>query len=381
MAPGASGTRATVAPAGNGARPRPGGPSPALAKLPPNIYASPAFVAGGAAVVVLYGLFLSAVVTNYRKHHRDVASSETTVASLHGGSAPSPEPARSHETEPSPTPEPKPKQGEPNPTKAPAPEPPAPKPEPPAPSKSVEAPATKPSPAEAPKPTPTRSREPAVALSNSVKKEPAVPTIGGIGVWVDPDNDCEKGTEGDAVTISVPGGMHVNSSELGKANAPRIMTEVNGDFVVQVRVDGRIQPGSQPLADLPLAFQGAGLLVWQDEENYLRFERAARSSPEKPLVHELLLESRRDGKAGLPAYRSMRDRPITLRIERRGSDFACSYNIDGKTWVPLKQSSLRFANKVSVGVSASNLSPKSFSVRFEDFSLEAAGKKAAASRK
>src|SRR4029079_19269947 len=101
---------------------------------------------------------------------------------------------------------------------------------------------------------------------------------GGIGAWFDPEKDCEYRSDGSGVTIKVPGSPHVNSAELKKVNAPRIVREVTGDFLAQVRIPDRIQPGSQPLEGFPFTFQGAGLLLWQDESNYVRLERAAINS-------------------------------------------------------------------------------------------------------
>jgi regulation of enolase protein 1 (concanavalin A-like superfamily) len=62
-------------------------------------------------------------------------------------------------------------------------------------------------------------------------------------------------------------------------------------------------------------------------------------------------------------------------MRRRGGEFSCAYCVDGKTWIDVKSAALAFSTKASVGISASNLSPKEFEARFEDFSVEQAGKK------
>lgn len=355
----------------------------ALSKLPPNIYASPAFVAGGAAVALLYGLVLFAVVSDMRKKElaRLADEEQRTVASDHAF-IPLPEVNSAKPDEPKAPSEPAPpekKQDERAAAKkAQASSPAASTPKP---STSSGTPAPPPEP---PKPPPTpkaKSEQPAVALATKTKQsEPANSLIAGIGSWFDPDNDSRYKADGSGVTITIPGAAHINSAQVRKTNAPRILREVTGDFVAQVRVPDRIQPGSQPLEGFPIAFQGAGLLLWQDEQNYVRLERAAASSPNRPQSHQILLESLRDGKSGKPEYLPIREKPIVLRMERKGSDLNCTYSSDGKTWIPVKNAALGFNATVSIGVSAGNLSPKAFSPRFENFTLEAGGAKAARGR-
>jgi regulation of enolase protein 1 (concanavalin A-like superfamily) len=255
----------------------------------------------------------------------------------------------------------------------------------PAPKPAPEPTTTPAPPAEASKtltqPATPKAAPPAVALAtNATKPEIADAVIGGIGAWFDPDKDSQYRSDGAGVTITIPGTAHVNSLQIRKTNAPRILREVKGDFVAQVRIPDRIQPGSQPLEGFPIAFQGAGLLLWQDEKNYVRLERAAASSPDRPLSHQVLLESLRDGKPGKPEYLQIREKPIILRMERKGSDINCSYSADGKTWIPVKNAALGFNTTVGVGVSAGNLSPKSFSARFDNFTLDAGGGKTGKSR-
>lgn len=360
--------------------------SAALSKLPANMYASPAFVAAGAGVVLLYGLVLFAVVSDMRKkelarladeEQRTVASTEPFIPLPDISSKPE---ERESPKEPAPTT--KPKEEAPAAKTAPSPAPAA---STPTPNPALEPTTTPTPPAESsksPPQTPKAKEAPtAVALAtNAAKPQTPETSIGGIGSWFDPDKDSQYRSDGSGVTITIPGTPHVNSLQIRKANAPRILREVKGDFLAQVRIPDRIQPGSQPLEGFPIAFQGAGLLLWQDEKNYVRLERAAASAPDRPLSHQILLESLRDGKPGKPEYLTIREKPILLRMERKGSDINCSYSADGKTWIPVKNAALGFNNAVGVGVSAGNLAPKSFSARFENFTLDSGGGKTGKSR-
>jgi regulation of enolase protein 1 (concanavalin A-like superfamily) len=218
--------------------------------------------------------------------------------------------------------------------------------------------------------------------------------------------DCQFLTDGSALTINVPGALHILSPDLKTRNSPRLLTEAGGDFTAQVHVVGRISPGNSPLdlpgakkqtsttqakkqqnkkqqqpakVDLtnkfPITFQGSGLLVWQDEDNYLRLERTASFlMVDSKRSNMLLFELCRDGKVVSTDQRPIRETDaMTLRIERKGSEIRCSYSPDeGKTWIEVKRlQNLAFPPVVQVGVSASNVSTKPYAARFENFDLTA----------
>src|SRR5207244_1045643 len=92
---------------------------------------------------------------------------------------------------------------------------------------------------------------------------------------VDPVGDCRFDRKGDRLTITVPGGEH-------RMTAPRLLRDVNGDFVVAVRVGGSFRPTVR-----------AGLLLTA-EQTVFRFERSADGltghslSIEKPVQVQVL---------------------------------------------------------------------------------------------
>jgi regulation of enolase protein 1 (concanavalin A-like superfamily) len=188
--------------------------------------------------------------------------------------------------------------------------------------------------------------------------------------------DCRFLADGTGMTMTIPGVLHVLSPDLGLKNAPRLMAEVKGDFVAMVKVPGRILPGTKPFGKLPFTFQGAGLLLWQDENNYLRLEKAtlyAKEGGRKTLVH---LELCKEGKVASLVPLPVREGDLTLKFDRRGSEVRCSYSPDdGKTWLEVKRQMVPFPNVVAVGVSASNASPITFQARFEDLHLKGPGVK------
>ena len=100
------------------------------------------------------------------------------------------------------------------------------------------------------------------------------------GDAVDPDGDCqfELDPREDKVRIIVPGKTHILSAEIGHVNAPRLLRDIKGDFDLIVRVAGTSNPGGKATTTVYSPYHGAGLLIWQDEENYVRLEIATECS-------------------------------------------------------------------------------------------------------
>ncbi len=210
--------------------------------------------------------------------------------------------------------------------------------------------------------------------------------------------DCTLQVDATGMSANVPGTLHVISPELKRYNSPRLLVDAGGDFTAVVKVLGRISPGTVALdfpippgekpkdmpeaPKFPFTFQGAGLLVWQDENNFVKLERAARFDGLKrvPIV---LLEQYQNGQAVngkmIPAKDRETAQPpakdkdidLTLRIVRLGSELRCTYSPDdGKSWLEVKRlQAPKLAPVVKVGVSASNVSAKPFTPRFQGFDL------------
>jgi hypothetical protein len=90
-----------------------------------------------------------------------------------------------------------------------------------------------------------------------------------IPVWgevIDPDGDCDFAFDKGTLKVSIPGKDHALAMERGQINAPRVLQEVKGDFVAQVRVSGDFASGTTSLVGERRAFRGAGLVLWQDSE-------------------------------------------------------------------------------------------------------------------
>ena len=148
-------------------------------------------------------------------------------------------------------------------------------------------------------------------------------TIKGWGTVVDPDGDCRI-TREDQLTVTVPKTPHnltYVKKNFVRLNAPRILQEATGDFLLQVNVKAFPPPANNTPSGERLSFRSAGLLVWQDNKNFIRLERAAVDGNAEPFVW---LERFQDGKAVTQQTKPIGDKDIDLRVKRTGNTFTFS---------------------------------------------------------
>ena len=189
------------------------------------------------------------------------------------------------------------------------------------------------------------------------------------GTWgdaVDPDGDCKFELEPreDKVRIIVPGKTHILSAEIGRVNAPRILRDIKGDFDVSVRVAGTSHPGGKATTTVYPPYHGAGLLIWQDQENYVRLEIAAdlQHGKARPYVN---FEYRKDGALAASSGIMNTDGSNHLRLKRRGDEIYASFGPDGVRWTSFSPLTAKLNDRLKVGVSAINSSTKPLTAEFE----------------
>jgi hypothetical protein len=93
----------------------------------------------------------------------------------------------------------------------------------------------------------------ALAVATVVATPAPFPSRGRLsGPWldgwhkpVDLQEDCRFDRRGDKLTITVPGKGHEFAVAKGRLNAPRLQRDVEGDFVMEVRV-GAASPTTKP---------------------------------------------------------------------------------------------------------------------------------------
>jgi hypothetical protein len=202
-------------------------------------------------------------------------------------------------------------------------------------------------------------------------------TFHGWGTLIDPDNDCTAKEEAGKLTITVPGGTHDLNIKVGGMKAPRVLREVDGDFIAQVQVSGEFEPGDQAASSDTTSFNGAGLLLWQDEKNYLRLERNAWWSKDDkatacyaPLIEYYLGGEYQGTRPKVDSAEFFKGRSTWLRLERHGDKVTAFYSHDGQDWTMAKEIMVEFPKRIQAGVAAVNTSKDPFTVEFEEFRVK-----------
>ncbi|MBS0207997.1 MAG: protein kinase [Planctomycetes bacterium] len=172
--------------------------------------------------------------------------------------------------------------------------------------------------------------------------------------------------------IRVPAGNHDLSPFRG-LTAPRLLTKVSGDFTVQVKVTGDFKPGLKTMGK-GHPFQAAGILIWQDNDNFLRVERNAWRQGDSFWCYPPLIEYWRDHEyAGMnvPAVSAQffTGESTWLKAVRGGSQIMVSVSHDGEKWNDVRSFAVELAAEVRVGVAALNTSDEPFVADFEDLTI------------
>ncbi len=190
------------------------------------------------------------------------------------------------------------------------------------------------------------------------------------GDVIDPDGDCRIVVERaqNQATIFVPGKPHIFSAEIGRVNAPRILRDTSGDFDVRVRVAGTGHPGGKATTTQYGPYHGAGILVWQDRENYVRLEIATEERHNKILPY-VNFEYRKDGALADSSGMKNDDGSSYLRLKRRGREINASFGPDGSRWTSFPPVLAKLNDRLSVGLSAINTANKPLDARFEGFEV------------
>lgn len=180
-------------------------------------------------------------------------------------------------------------------------------------------------------------------------------------------------------TIHLPGGKPlVLSSKFKLYEAPSALVQVEGDFQTSVVVDAEFNPGSERVTlpngkKAPSTYQGAGLLIWQDEGNYILLERYKHTGDGPQIEHEVGVQVYQNGKElGFHIVRNVPDAAVILACRRKGDTFEFLYAMSPGVLVAFKELALSFRKDLLVGISASNVSQNEFDARFSRFRLTTA---------
>ena len=186
--------------------------------------------------------------------------------------------------------------------------------------------------------------------------------------------------------IDLPAGVPINNApQYNLFNAPCALVKVDGDFVATVGVGNTFDPGGEGVVlssgkKLPFSFQSAGILIWQDEKNFIRVERSKGSeSNNSPLVNRLLCEVYKNGKESAIRYIDIPEQPTMILVRRKGGSLHLLYALLPRGTTDFQNLSIDFSgfsefpldfkSELLVGVAAANLSKRPFHARLEGFTL------------
>lgn len=199
-------------------------------------------------------------------------------------------------------------------------------------------------------------------------KAPALRTFEGWGTMVDPDGDCKAELDGKSLVVEAPAKAHDLSVELERMNAPRVVQDVSGDFIVQVTVAADLQPTGPSTILLRTPYNGAGLLLYDDEDSYIRLERAAIERDGK-VISYVNFEIRDNGQHDYRAAPINIEGDWHMRLERHGDKIQALISPDGYRWLPLAPFTMTAPKTSKVGVAVCSSSSIPFSASFTDLQL------------
>jgi DNA-binding SARP family transcriptional activator/regulation of enolase protein 1 (concanavalin A-like superfamily) len=153
--------------------------------------------------------------------------------------------------------------------------------------------------------------------------------------WIDPHGDCSYVATG-GLEIHAANGRdlwHINLS------APRLVCPASGDLILQAAC-------RQGRADRPAL---GGLLLWKDEQNYLRLVWGLAGSRDVAFTGCIENRDRIFGRGRLPSPPSPH---VLLRLERVGSSVRALCSIDGAQWYTAGQVRFPASDPVQVGLHA-----------------------------
>ncbi len=185
------------------------------------------------------------------------------------------------------------------------------------------------------------------------------------GTPTNPDRDCKFFPAAGELLICVPGGKpHDLAAEINTINAPRVLQTIRGDFTLQVKIDGRLEPGDQSTLPGRTGYNGAGLVLMADLQNVICLARAVlhRSGGEQmPYAN---FEMRADSKLDRIGYANEhplpKTGPVYLRLERRGQKVVGAVSSDGLKWeaLPAKEIPAAWPEELQIGVVAISTSKR-----------------------
>ncbi len=164
----------------------------------------------------------------------------------------------------------------------------------------------------------------------------AVSRLGPVWSWIDPKADSlyDLAANPGFLRLSVAGRNH-DLNQHTAYNAPRLLQSAGGDFSIETKLS--CEPRNR--------LQGAGLLIWQDDNNFLKLTIQYSDNGLEVNLSGETADVLRDY-----ASEAYEGGEVWLRLERRQTVVSAYYSADGREWTPLAQVEFAANANVSAGL-------------------------------
>lgn len=172
-------------------------------------------------------------------------------------------------------------------------------------------------------------------------------------VWVDPTNQASYAvTTPGTLAITAPGNVDLNVST--NYEAPRLLQPISGNFTLETQVEVAANP--------PSSFWAAGLLIWQDQNNFFRIELNTRTFD---------FEQELNGVFSHDTPNALASATITtlqaeLKVQRSGDMFSAYYRLPGQSWQLISTANALLQN-LQVGLILVNMTGAQFTAYYHYF--------------
>jgi predicted ATPase/class 3 adenylate cyclase len=153
--------------------------------------------------------------------------------------------------------------------------------------------------------------------------------------WVNPRNDCCYELKGEPSWLKIQADSGCDLYP-GNFEAPRLLQEISSDFAIETKMASADE-------DTPTV---GGLLVWKDENNYIRFERGMHGT------NEIGLSGSVEGNWDHFGRGMLVSDIIYLRIERIEDKLSAYCSNDGENWLICGEVSFPIDYPIQIGVHA-----------------------------
>jgi regulation of enolase protein 1 (concanavalin A-like superfamily) len=217
---------------------------------------------------------------------------------------------------------------------------------------------------------------PAVALAAPVPKAANAKKLSvTFGEPVNPDSTCKYEPAGkDGLRIVVPTTHPIEEVDHGKTVRPHMIRKVEGDFVLTVRIQhtfskdaGKAEAAKQKT----MVAAGIGFTDADDAKNTFSVCHMNTKSGDKWTTGRLMQIMHRGGGSGSGSGGDPLDKPVYLRVTRKGEEIKSEFSGDGKKWQnfsTMKMNTLGPA--VNIGPVACQSTDAEYSVEFTEYDIK-----------